>query len=432
MKTARQVALESLNKINLKGGYSNIVVDNMINVASLDSRDSAFATMLVYGVVERLITLDYIISKYSNIAISNIEPIILQILRLGIYQSLFMDSVPDHAAVSESVELAKRYKKSKATGFINAVLRSSLRNKNKLLDFSDVKDTAHRMSLLYSSPLWLTKMWTTDYGEKKTEEFLKSSVGRAPTFARVNTLKTSPEELIQILQGEGIEAYNHEFENCIVLETPSLAIKSDAFKKGLFHIQDLASQICIKYADIKPDFTVIDVCSAPGGKAFTAAQYMNNKGILLSFDLHEKRVKLIQEGASRLGLSCIQTNVGDAMVFNDTLPLADVVLCDVVCSGLGVIRRKPETKYKNPEDLKRLPEIQKKIINNVSKYVKIGGTIIYSTCTVNRKENEQVVESFLKENDNFTYADKEQKCITLFGNDNNSDGFFMCKCKRLW
>ena len=274
-------------------------------------------------------------------------------------------------------------------------------------------------------------MWINDYGEDKTESFLKSSLGQAPTFARVNTLKTTVKELIESLSNEGIKACEHKFENCIILKNPSAAIKSDAFKEGMFHIQDLASQICVKYADIKPFSTVIDVCSAPGGKAFTAAQYMNDSGKLLAFDLHEKRVKLIREGAIRLGISCIEANVGDATVFNKKIPLVDTVLCDVVCSGLGVIRRKPETKYKNPQDIKRLPEIQLKILQNVSKYVKIGGNIIYSTCTVNRQENEGVVEAFLKENANFTYADDEEKCITLFGNDNNSDGFFMCKCKRL-
>ena len=431
MKNARQVALDALNKINFKGGYSNIVVDNMINTASLDSRDSAFATMLVYGVLERLITLDHIISKYSNIPLSKIELSVLQILRLGIYQIICMDSVPDRAAVSESVELSKYVKKSKASGFINAVLRNCIRHKNTLLDFSEVKNTVQRLSLTYSCPLWLTKMWINDYGEDKTESFLKSSLGQAPTFARVNTLKTTVKELIESLSNEGIKACEHKFENCIILKNPSAAIKSDAFKEGMFHIQDLASQICVKYADIKPFSTVIDVCSAPGGKAFTAAQYMNDSGKLLAFDLHEKRVKLIREGAIRLGISCIEANVGDATVFNKKIPLVDTVLCDVVCSGLGVIRRKPETKYKNPQDIKRLPEIQLKILQNVSKYVKIGGNIIYSTCTVNRQENEGVVEAFLKENANFTYADDEEKCITLFGNDNNSDGFFMCKCKRL-
>ncbi len=431
MKTARQVALDSLNKINLNGGYSNIVVDNMINTAFLDSRDSAFATMLVYGVVERQITLDHIISKHSSIEISKIDSSVLQILRLGIYQLLCMNSVPERAAVNESVELSKYIKKGKASGFVNAVLRNCIRDRDNLLNFSECKDISERFSLEYSCPLWLVKLWIKDYGEERTERFLQSSLGQAPTFARVNTLKTDTKDLIDTLRLEGMEAIEHEFENCVVLKTPSMAIKSNAFKNGLFHVQDLASQICVKYADVKTNTTVIDVCSAPGGKAFTAAEYMNNEGKLLAFDLHEKRVNLIRDGAKRLGITCIDAKAGDATVYNEDIPLADTVLCDVVCSGLGVIRRKPETKYKNPNDIKRLPEIQLKILKNASKYVKIGGSIVYSTCTVSREENENVVEAFLKENENFDFYYEKEKCITLFGNDNNSDGFFMCKCKRL-
>lgn len=431
MKTARQVAFEALSKINLQGGYSNIVVDNMINTATLDNRDSAFATMLVYGVVERQITLDDIISKHSSIELKNINSKVLQILRLGVYQILFVNSVPDSAAVNESVELAKYSGNSKAKGYVNAVLRNCIRNKEKLLDFSNVNPDFKRFSLTYSCPEWLTKMWIDDYGKEKTEEFLKSSLGKAPTFIRVNTLKVDEEQLIKILQEQGVECFKTQIENAILVSNPSVAMKSDAFFKGLFHVQDLASQMCIKYADLSPNTVVLDMCSAPGGKAFTAAQYMCNKGMLLAFDLHEKRVKLIQEGSQRLGISMIEANVGDATVFNEKLPLADTVLCDVVCSGLGVIRRKPETKYKKPEDLQRLPKIQLNILTNASKYVKIGGNIIYSTCTVNKAENECVVENFLKNNPDFDYADKDKKCITLFGNDNNSDGFFMCKLKRL-
>ncbi len=431
MKTSRQVALDALKKINTQGGYSNIVVDNMINTANLDLKDSAFATMLVYGVVERQITLDYIISNHSNIKITKIDSDILQILRLGIYQILFANSVPDRAAVNECVELTKYIKKNKVSGFVNAILRNCIRNKEKLIDFSSFNDIAERLSIEYSCPDWLTKMWIRDYGEEKTELFLKSSLGQAPTFARVNTLKIDTDHLISLFKEFNIESEKHELDNCLVIKNSSAAIKSQAFKKGFFHVQDLASQICVKYADIKPNTTVIDVCSAPGGKAFTAAEYMADQGILMAFDLHEKRVKLIEEGAERLGISCIKASSGDAAVFNTSLPLADTVLCDVVCSGFGVIRRKPETKYKNPDDIKRLPEIQIKILNNAAKYVKVGGNIIYSTCTVNKDENERVIEAFLEQNKNFDYYDQNEKCITLFGDVNNSDGFFMCKCKRL-
>ena len=237
--------------------------------------------------------------------------------------------------------------------------------------------------------------------------------------------------MINTLSEQGVDCLQTQVEDALIILNPAVLMKSDAFYDGLFHVQDLASQICVKYAGIAPDTIVLDMCSAPGGKAFTASQYMCGKGTLLAFDLHEKRVKLIKEGAERLGIDIIDANVGDATVFNENLPLADTVLCDVVCSGLGVIRRKPETKYKNPDDLKRLPTIQLKILTTASQYVKVGGNIVYSTCTVNKDENERVVEEFLKNNPNFDYAYPDEKCITLFGNDNNSDGFFMCKLKRL-
>lgn len=442
MKTARQTAFEALKKIVSDSGFSNLVINNALRNTDLNQRDKAFVSALVYGVVERAFTLDYIIEKNSTKPIFKLDIPILTILRMGVYQIYFMRTVTDSAAVDESVKLAKYAGLYRASGFVNAVLRSCIRNFDFDKAMSSIKDRNEYLSIKYSCPLWLVDMWTNDMGEEKTEAFLQRSVGKPPVFARVNTLKTDTEELVAVLNSENIKAEPDSLFGCIVLDSFADYENCNAFKNGMFHIQDKSSQLCVKYAGIKPGDTVIDVCSAPGGKAFTAAQYLNGRGRLLAFDLHENRVRLIQSGADRLGINLISCGCRDASKFDSTIPKADVVLCDVVCSGFGIIRRKPEIKYKKQEDILRLPDIQYNILLNSSRYVKKGGTLIYSTCTVNNKENREVVRRFLDTSDNFETvlptAEEQQflgesadGCITLFGDDNNCDGFFMCKMKKV-
>ena len=442
MESARQIAFKALRKIQKDKGFSNIVINNSLNTEVLSAKDRTFVTALVYGVVESLLTLDFIIEANSSKKLSNIESDVLTILRMGVYQLYYMRSVTESAAVNESVELAKKSGLSRASGFINAILRSCIRNFKIENALSDIKEINRRLSVKYSCPLWLVDMWLEQYGVEKTELFLQRSVGRPPVYIRTNTLLTNDDALIEKLKEEGISAEKDELCGCLRLNSFTDCEKSEAFKNGCFHVQDKASQICVKYANIKPGDVVLDVCSAPGGKAFTAAEYMKNDGNLLAFDIHQNRVKLINEGAKRLNLSCITANCQDATVHNPSMPKADVVLCDVVCSGFGIIRRKPEIKYKTPDEITRLPEIQYKILSNSSLYVKDGGTIVYSTCTVNKQENEEVVDRFIKEHSNFEillpdmdeekyFENTNSGCITLFGDDNNSDGFFICKMKKV-
>lgn len=442
MESARQTAFKALKKIQNDKGFSNIVINNSLNTKALSQKDRAFVTALVYGVVERLITLDFIIEANSSKKIKNIEPDVLTALRMGVYQLYFMRSVTESAAVNESVELAKKSGLFRAAGFINAILRSCIRSFELENEIEKIKETNIRLSVKYSCPLWLVDMWLQQYGVERTTAFLERSVGKPPVYVRTNTLVIDDDELIEKLADENITAKEDTLKNCLVLDSICDCENSQAFKNGYFHVQDKASQLCVYYADIKPGDVVLDVCSAPGGKAFTAAQYMNDQGSLYAFDLHQNRVNLIKSGAERLKISCITADCQDATVYNDRTPKADVVLCDVVCSGFGIIRRKPEIKYKKPDDIVRLPEIQYNILSNSSLYVKNEGTLVYSTCTVNRKENEEVVNRFISEHKDFQivipdekdkkyFGDTANGCITLFGDDNNADGFFICKMKKV-
>lgn len=433
MKTSRQVVLDLLIKMHQNGAYSNIVLDNTFNAEKLSNRDKAFAAMLFYGVIERRMTLDYIIRLYSSTEFDDIDADVLQILRMGLYQLLYT-SVPESAAVNESTELARQSRK----GFVNAILRSFVRS-GKQIDYKDLEGIA-KMSIEYSCPKWLIKKWVGMFGEEKTVGILKDSFGRPPLFVKVNTLKCTAEELIAEFAKEKIEANkNALLDDCVELGRIHGVEATNAYRKGLFHVQDISSQLCCKVA--KPMFneTIIDVCAAPGGKTFTMGEMMSNRGKIYSFDLYDGKVSMINEGARRLGLSIVKAAVHDATEYNQNIPLADKVLCDTVCSGLGVIRRKPEIKYKEMKNLEELPIVQKHIMETASKYVKVGGTLIYSTCTLNDEENEKVVESFLGSNPNFApvvvpigIPGVEDICMrTFLPSVTGGDGFFAATLRRI-
>lgn len=433
MKTPRQVVLALLIKMHQNGAYSNIVLDNTFNEEKLSNRDKAFAAMLFYGVIERKMTLDYIIRLYSTTEFDDIDADVLQILRMGLYQLLYT-SVPESAAVNESTELARQSRK----GFVNGILRSFVRN-GKQIDYKDLEGIA-KMSVEYSCPKWLIKKWVGMFGEEKTKDILSDSFGRPPLFVKVNTLKCTAEELIAEFAKEKIEAKkNALLDDCLELGRIHGVEATNAYRKGLFHVQDISSQLCCRVA--KPTFneTIVDVCAAPGGKTFTMGEMMSNRGKIYSFDLYDGKVSMINEGARRLGLSIVKAAVHDATQYNANIPLADKVLCDTVCSGLGVIRRKPEIKYKEMKNLEDLPIIQKHIMETASKYVKVGGTLIYSTCTLNDEENEKVVESFLSSNPNFApvvvpigIPGVEDICMrTFLPSVTGGDGFFAATLRRI-
>ena len=415
---ARETALFALQKVNLGDGYSNIVLDEALTKSELTVQDKAFATALFYGVLERKITLDYCIDKFLQKK-SKLPQITREILRIGAYQILFMDRVPDSAAINEAVEGIKKTKDARNSGLINAILRKIANDKFDLLYIQG--DGPEIMSIKYSVPLWFVHNMTADYGKEKAEEFFKASLEVPPVYVRVNTLKTTPEELKTAL---GAEETN--LDGALKLPKIGAVQENEHFVKGEFFVEDLASQICVKELGALEGERVLDICAAPGGKSFSAAIGMQNKGEIIACDLHEHRLRLIREGAKRLGIDIIKTLQNDG---SKDLPSGefDRVLCDVPCSGFGIIRRKPDIKYKNPDDLKALPPLQLAILSNAAKAVKKGGTLIYSTCTVRKSENEKVVDRFLKANSDFSC----EKMQTLFPQDGGTDGFFMARFGRL-
>lgn len=415
--SARSSALTLLTRVERDGAYSGIALAREFSGSSLSAREKSFASALFYGVLERRMTLDHLIREYSRIEFDKIELTALLLLRMGLYQLIYMDGVPEHAAVSETAALAEpRYR-----GFINAVLRAFLRDGGKP-DFSSLNGEA-RLSVEYSCPKWLVKMWVKRFGTERTISLLKASFGRPPLFVKVNTLRCTADELLAELKKDNISAKkNAELSDCLEIGGISGIEDCRAYRDGLFHVQDISSQLCCRTVAPLPGETVIDLCAAPGGKSFSLAEAMENKGRVLSFDLYEGKLPLIEQGAKRLGLSIISAARNDASVFNENIPQADRVLCDTVCSGLGVIRRKPEIKYKPKAAMEALPPIQKKILGTAKRYVKRGGLLVYSTCTLNEAENEAVAEDFLRENPDFSLFGSG--CKTYFPDETGGDGFF--------
>ncbi len=432
MKQPREICLSLLVSTERGGEYSNIALDSALKkYPELRDIDRRFISALYYGVLERRLTLEAIISGLSSRPKDRLSPEVKNILEMGLYQILYMDSVPESAAVNESAALAKGLKNPAAVGFVNAVLRNFIRG-GKKLPKSGVK--LKDLSVEYSCPEWIVSSFIADYGEEAALNILKSSIGRAPITARLNTCKFRIEDILEELSKDGVSVKLSSFTSgCAELSGCGSVEQLSAYKKGMFHIQDLSCQLCCKELDPKPGSTVLDLCSAPGGKAFTAAELMEDSGRVMAYDLHPNRVRLISSGAKRLGLESITAAVNNAKAFNPDIPLADRVLCDVPCSGLGVIRRKPEIKYRPKEEIKSIPSIQYEILKTSAKYLLSDGILIYSTCTLRKAENDGIVERFLSENPEYEsvkligFTDwKTTITPDIYG----SDGFFIAKIRR--
>lgn len=442
MKSARLTALKALLRVEEESGYSNLVLDHGLSQSGLDGRDAAFASALFYGVLERRITLDYQISHYSKMPLSQMAAAVREILRMGFYQLLYMDKVPQSAAVNESVKLTRMMRKDKAAGFVNGILRSFIRDncpcrlpKETAKDYLPVK---------YACPHWIIDLWMEAYGRESTLEMLENLPGRPPLAIRVNPLKTTKEALLEELQAESVEAKEAPgVTGALTLERSGAVEKLSSFQQGKFHVQDLASQLCCQALSPKPGERVYDVCAAPGGKSFTMAQLMENRGELYAFDLYPAKVRLIQEGAKRLGLTVIKAEARDAANPEKELPAGDKVLCDAPCSGLGIIRRKPEIRYKTKNMLDSLPDLQYLILCKSAILTGKNGVLLYSTCTLNPRENNQVARRFLQEHPDFEpyplslpagyerNAFDQENEATLFAGKNGTDGFFFSGFRRL-
>lgn len=431
-QSPRLAAFSLLLQQQKSGSYSNLLLEKSPLMQSYDARDRAFVTALFYGVIERLLTLDYNLSLYLQKPLKKLQPEALCLLRLGAYQLLFLQSVPDAAAVNETVKLANK-KCRYASGLINAVLRKIAQNG---LCLPEENDKLSFLSVKYSCPVWLVERWLSCYGEEDTIGILTSSLQPSKLTIRVNTVKTSADSLRRQLQDEGVESEPLSVPDALALQKLPCALDQlPSFRRGLFHVQDKASMLCALAVDAKPGHTVYDLCASPGGKSFTIAETMENSGSVHAFDLYEKRVGLIADGAKRLGLSCITAKPADASAFDPLRPKADRVLCDVPCSGLGILRQKPEVKYKDPASLHQLPDIQKAILDCGAQYVKNGGRLVYSTCALDPEENERVCESFLRSHSAFSpvppLLDLSADCfLTLMPHKMDCDGFFIAAFQK--
>lgn len=431
--SVRKTAVQLLNRTEQEHSYSNLLLDAVLSQSQLDQRDKRLCTAFYYGVIERRMTLDAVIAKYSKQPLKKLDMTVRNILRLGVYQLLYCDQIPQSAAVNESVKLTRAMKKASAAGFVNAVLRGFLRDDCQI---PYPKDKTAAMAVRYAVPQWLLKRLLTAYGEEKTTAFLADALTPAPRFIRRNPLLCTAKELEQTM-GDSMEA--------VSLPKDAYCIKAgdirrlDAFQKGWFYVQDISSQLCALILDAQPGETILDLCAAPGGKTCTIAACMDGRGMVHAFDLAEHRVKLIEANVRRLRLRNVTAHQGDATQYVPALSGADRVLCDVPCSGIGVLRRKPEIKEKPPEEMADLPTLQLRILENGARYVKRGGILQYSTCTILPEENEQVVEQFLQRHPEFVPEPLmpslgkafEASMLTMLPEMFGGDGFFAAKMKRM-
>lgn len=414
--SARETALKTLYAVEFEGAYSNMALKKSLSDGKLSAADKGFITTLVYGVISRRLTLDYVIASYSKIKLKKISKYILLILRMGLYQLMYMSKVPESAAVNESVKLAKRYGHGASSGFVNGVLRSFIREGIKIPD-SD-------LSVKYSFPESLCSAWIADFGLEFTEKLMEAMNSAPKLTIRPNTLKITQEELQRALAEKGIES---EISGVSLICEGFDVAREELYKSGFCTVQDAAASETAITLSPKSGETVIDMCAAPGGKTTHMAELMGNEGKILAFDVHEHKIKLIKNNAERLGIDIIDAKIGDGTVFDEALEeTADKILCDVPCSGLGIIRRKPDIKW-HTDDLSGLCEIQAKILENGGKYLKRGGEIVYSTCTIDRRENEDRISEFLQKHRNFEKLSEK----TYYPHIDGTDGFYICKMRKI-
>ena len=438
MQNTRQLAFEVLSRVHSQKSYSNLLLDSYLNNNSLNATEKRQVSRLVYGVIERLKLLDFNLSVYLKQPLKKLKPQVLIALRIGAYEILFSDSVPDSAAVNESVEIVKKNSCAFASGLVNAVLRNISRNGIK---YPDENDELY-MSVRYSCEKWICDEWTDHFGKEGAVRILENSIDAAPVYIKVNTLKTTIKALQEKLNEENVEwrAVDGIDDALTIVVSSGSPADLKCFKEGMFHVQDLSSQIACRLVGASEGENVLDVCAAPGGKSFTLCENMNGKGKLVSCDIYPQRLKLISQGAERLGIDMLETVLNDASVENEEFQTFDKVLCDVPCSGLGIIRRKPEIRYKFIEDIDKLLDLQYHILCISSNYVRSGGKIVYSTCSLNRRENEDNCIRFLKEHDDFKpcciheyseYGVCYENMLNILPDRMNTDGFFVAVFERV-
>lgn len=442
----RDVVFKILYDVLVKRGYLNIVLNSYLNSDRIDDVDKSFIKEIAFGTIERKYTLDRIIDYCSTKGIKKIDDKVLIILEMGLFQLMYMDKVPNYAAINESVNLAKKYVGNYASKFVNAVLRSYLRNSMQINFPQPEENLTEYLSFKYSFPGWIVKRLLNNYDKDATENILESLNGKPEISLRLNTLKIGKEEFERKLNERGLKYRKGLYNDDAYYINIKNITNDEVYKDGFIQVQDEGAMIISKVLSPKPDDMVMDVCSAPGGKTTHLSQLMNNKGKIVAFDIYEHKIDLIKKNCRRLGVNNVDAFVFDSTKVNsEYIDKADKVLVDVPCSGIGIIRKKPDIKLKNytKKDFDELNNIQYRILSSSSKYVKRGGYILYSTCTIGREENMNIVDKFLNENKEFKivdirpflpqnlvpYAD-DRGCIQLLPNLNNTDGFFICKLQR--
>lgn len=440
----REIALKILYKIDKEGAFSNIALNEEIskNRNVLTDKDIGFISEIVYGTTTWKLTLDEIIKNYSNIKLKKISPWILNILRMGIYQIIFLDKIPKSAAVNESVNLAKRYGHKSSSNFVNAILRKV--EKTDYDKFEEIEDEIERISKTTSMPQWIIEELLKEIPTKNVYEICKYSNLRPKVSIRINRLNNSKENVKKELEKINIKTEDGILDDFLILDKAKNIDNMEEYKKGEFTVQDEAAGLIPKILEPKENEIILDACSSPGGKTTYIAELMNNCGKIEAWDIYEHRVNLVKNAANRLKINIINTRVKDATVYDENYKeYFDKILLDVPCLGIGVLKRKPDIKWqRNKEDINNISKIQFKILETCSKYLKKGGYLVYSTCSILKEENQNVVEKFIKENNEFEIVEikniksdffnkymKDNKYIQVCQNE-YTDGFFICKIKR--
>lgn len=431
----RELVLEILIQVTKEGEYSHLVIRSVLEKYQyLEKQERAFLTRVSEGTLEHMIELDYIINQFSKVKVNKMKPVIRNIMRMSVYQLKYMDSVPASAACNEAVKLTKRKGFSSLSGFVNGVLRNIARNLDQITYPKEEEDPVQFLSVCYSMPEWIVTKWIRDYGMEQTKETLGAFLTDAPIMIRTNCTKISPDALEERLKSEHVTVKKVTLEDAKELDYAFLISDFDylnalpSFQEGLFYVQDISSMMVAEYADPKEGDVVVDVCAAPGGKSIHIAEKLNGTGMVFARDLTEYKVSLIEENIARHQHANIRAQQQDALVLDESMVgKADIVVADLPCSGLGVMRKKTDIKYKMDEaKQKDLEKLQREMLAVVHKYVRAGGTLLYSTCTINRGENEENAAWFLKEYPEFELVKSKQ----FFPKKEYGDGFFLAKFIR--
>lgn len=431
MKNPREKALQIINDVLYKGAFLEESLE-ILKKSNIDERDYNFIKEITTGVIRNRTYLDYVIKINSRVKIKRIHKIILSILEMAVYQMYFLDKVPDYSIVDESVNLAKIYGNRGSISFTNGILRSISKK-----DAPQVKieDSIDNLSTFYSHSKFYTEYFYNNYGEEFTKKLLKANNEMSPFTIRVNTLKTSKSDLMNNLKELGFEIEETIYDNALNILNPKGIIDTKYFDEGHFYVQDLGSILVSSFLNPRENSSLLDLCAAPGGKTTHLAELMNNTGEIIACDKSQSKTKLIQENAKRLGVKNIETRVNDARVLNkDFIDKFDYVLVDAPCSGTGLYRKKPDIKWnKDLEDIKSLAEIQLEILDKAKDYVKDGGELLYSTCSLSKIENEDVVNKFLENNKNFKIKKlRNREVLKLFPSTDGSDGFSISLMEKNW